>query len=63
MSPQLIVGRAAEIHKLLESRRGSVSVVDHIGHVPSQDKRNSIPAYEITGDCNLRSLTFFDVLG
>lgn len=45
VSPQLIVGSAAEVHKLLKSRRWSLSIVDHIRHVSCQDKRYPIPAY------------------
>lgn len=45
MSPQLIVGSAAKVHKLLESRRWSLSIVDHIRHVSCQDKRYPVPAY------------------
>ena len=50
VSPQLIVGSTAEVYKLLESRRWSLSIVDHIRHVSCQDKRYPVPAYGGMGE-------------
>ena len=42
--PQHVVCRTAQVSELLESGRGLVPVVDHIGHVPSQHEWNPVPA-------------------
>ena len=50
VSPQLVVGSAAEVDKLLETRCRSVAVVYDVGHVSSQDKRYSVPGYGVWGN-------------
>ena len=45
MSAYFVVSCTTQVHELLKSGGWPVTIVDDIGHVTSQDKRNSVPTY------------------